>query len=97
MSTKFSRHEGRGAPTPSLVIWIALVAAIGVMGLLFAPAITAAPRGAGAASGVSLNPNGDATGVEVALPAYGFDHSVVTRQNLPDEPNPAPLAVAAYQ
>jgi hypothetical protein len=27
---------------------------------------------------------------------YRLDHSVVERQNLPDEPNPAPLAVAAY-
>jgi hypothetical protein len=29
--------------------------------------------------------------------AYILDHSVVNRQNLPTEPNPAPMAIAAYE
>jgi hypothetical protein len=29
--------------------------------------------------------------------AYFLDHSVVNRQNLPTEPNPAPMAIAAYE
>jgi hypothetical protein len=29
--------------------------------------------------------------------AYFLDHSVVNRQNLPTEPNPAPKAIAAYE
>jgi hypothetical protein len=29
--------------------------------------------------------------------AYFLDHSVVNRENLPDEPNPGPMAIAAYE
>jgi hypothetical protein len=34
---------------------------------------------------------------QAAKEAHFFDHSVVNRQNLPDEPNPAPMAIAAYE
>jgi hypothetical protein len=29
--------------------------------------------------------------------AYFLDQSVVNRENLPDEPNPGPMAIAAYE
>jgi hypothetical protein len=33
----------------------------------------------------------------VSKDAFSFDHSVVNRENLPDEPNPGPMAIAAYE
>jgi hypothetical protein len=47
---------------------------------------------------LAIPAQGDPTGVDAEIlgEPYHFDHSVVNKQNLPDESNPAPMAIAAY-
>ena len=101
MSVKFTRNDagGPGASAHSLAIWLALIAAIGVMGLLFAPRITAAPRTDGAVSGIAVNANGDSTGVDasVALQATPLDRAAVNLKSLSAEVKHAPMAEPVYQ
>jgi hypothetical protein len=35
--------------------------------------------------------------IPTKMEAYFLDHSVVNRENLSDEPNPGPMAIAAYE
>ena len=92
-----SRHSSRRAVAWGVVI---VVLALAGAGLVLDPANSTAKKRDGDSSGLclSLTSHIDSTGVdaEVLGEPYHFDHSLVNKQNLPDEPNPAPRAVAAY-
>jgi hypothetical protein len=96
-----SRVTGSHRSFRNLVIWSTLLAGVATaatVGVLLAPKIPAAQTQSTATYSVGVTPMGDSTGVDSGLTGepYHFDHSVVNEQNLPEEPNPAPLAVAAY-
>jgi hypothetical protein len=83
------------------VLWASLVTGLAVVALLGASAswvhtaagvveMHSSPR-------TSLGTTPSKTDAQAPKEAYFLDHSVVNRQNLPDEPNPAPMAIAAYE
>jgi hypothetical protein len=92
-----SRHSNRRSVAGGVVI---VVLALASGALLLGPANSTAHKPDGDSSKLSLNTtaHGDSTGVEAEVlgEPYHFDHSIVNRQDLPDEPNPAPRAIAAY-
>jgi hypothetical protein len=80
----------------SLAIWSAVIAAVAAVGLLLSPATSAYSGAPPVGASANVNVSGDVTGFESLAVPERIDHSMVNRQNLPDEPNPAPLAVASY-
>lgn len=80
------------------VLWASLVKGLTALsfigGATFLLLTAAEDRQATHASHSIGSANSDAT---VPKEAYFLDHSVVNRENLPDEPNPGPMAIAAYE
>jgi hypothetical protein len=91
-----SRVTGSHRSLRNLVIWSTLVAGVATaatVGVMLTPKIPTAQTQSTATSSVGVTAMGDPTGVDSGLVGepYHFDHSVVNMQNLPEEPNPAPL------
>ncbi len=101
-----SANDETAAPMPSRYLarnvlnWAALLATVTAVGLLVAPPITAGQGSGKSQPSVRHNDasSSDAPALDagITVEAYRIDHSVVNKQNLPDEPNPAPMAIAAY-
>jgi hypothetical protein len=85
----------------SVVVWLALaagVATVSAVSVVFTANIADNQQQNIATEDVGAKANGDLMSVDSGVlgEPYHFDHAVVNEQNLPEEPNPSPLAVAAY-
>jgi hypothetical protein len=83
-----------------LVIGSAIFITLAAAGFLLIQANSTSNRQGGDSTNFNhtIPAQGDPTGVDAEIlgEPYHFDHSVVNKQNLPDESNPAPMAIAAY-
>jgi hypothetical protein len=79
----------------SLVIGLTALAFIG--GAAYLVHTSAGDREVHPGPNTSFSKDTGISDAPVPKEAYFLDHSVVNRQNLPTEPNPAPMAIAAYE
>jgi hypothetical protein len=102
MSTSYSTPElNRSRPfMRRLVIVSALLITLATVGFLLIQANSTSNRQSGDSTTFNhtIPAQVDATVIDAEIlgEPYHFDHSVVNKQNLPDESNPAPMAIAAY-
>jgi hypothetical protein len=99
VQTQATSHFAAEPPVRHKVLWTSLVTGVTALAIIGGAAYLVHT----AAGGVELHSN-PSRGVapsksdaQTPKEAYFLDHSVVNRQNLPTEPNPAPMATAAYE
>jgi hypothetical protein len=98
VQTQASSNSAVEPPARHKVLWVSLVTGLTALAFIGGAAYLVHTT----AGGVELqsNPSRGITpsksDARALKEAYFLDHSVVNRQNLPTEPNPAPMAIAAY-
>jgi hypothetical protein len=101
VQTQATSHFAMEPPVRHKVLWISTLT--GLTALAFIGGVAYMVHTAAGGREVHQNPH-TSFGIDAAKSgapapeeAYFLDHSVVNRQNLPTEPNPASMAIAAYE
>jgi hypothetical protein len=101
LQTQASSNSAVEPPVRHKVLWASLVTGLTALAIIGGAAYLVHTAAGGvevdSSPRTSLGTVPRKTDAQAPKEAYFLDHSVVNRQNLPTEPNPAPMAIAAYE